>query len=68
VLIGLPSEVNMPDSYDEWFRKKVQNAIDGLENGTNEVISEEEWNEIVAAKKAQRDALQRPLAGKRSHS
>lgn len=58
----------MPDSYDEWFRKKVQDAIDGLEDGTNVAISEEEWNEIVAAKKAQRDALRRPLTGKRGHS
>jgi hypothetical protein len=49
--------LSAPDSYDEWFRKKVQGAIDGLADGTNQTISEEEWNEIAAAKKVYRDAL-----------
>ncbi|TXT35174.1 MAG: hypothetical protein FD135_5048, partial [Comamonadaceae bacterium] len=49
--------------YDRWFHAKVQASIDGIKNGTNRLLSEEEWKvrraELIARIKArQADTLQ----------
>jgi len=42
--------------YDRWFHAKVQASIDGIKDGTNRLISEEEWKvrraELIARIKA----------------
>jgi len=38
--------------HDAWFRAQVQEALDGLKDGTNRLIGEEEWQRWVAEKRA----------------
>ncbi|MGV7208614.1 hypothetical protein ACLB1G_12245 [Oxalobacteraceae bacterium A2-2] len=47
---------DVQESYDAWFARKVHSALDGLADGSNPVIPEDEWARLVAAKKAERDA------------
>jgi hypothetical protein len=44
-------------AYDTWFRAQVQEALDGIKDGTNRVIPEEEWKDISARMRA--DLLRR---------
>lgn len=30
-------------SYDEWFRSKIAASLQGIEDGSNDLISDEEW-------------------------
>lgn len=50
-------------AYDAWFRAQVQEALDGIEDGTNRVIPEEEWKERSARLRA--DLLRRAAEGSR---
>jgi hypothetical protein len=36
--------------HDAWFRQQVQEALDGIEDGTNPPISEEEWENWLSEK------------------
>ncbi len=38
--------------HDAWFRSQVQKAMDGIEDGSNGAISEEEWAEKSRLKRA----------------
>lgn len=46
--------------HDAWFRAQVQEALDGLKDGTNPIIPAEEWKRWVAEKRA---SLQRRAKG-----
>lgn len=56
---ALPLELRDGVAYDIWFRAKVQEALDGLEDGSAKVYTEEEWRAIDEAKRAE---LQRKIA------
>ena len=43
-------------SHTDWLEKKVSASRVGLIDGTNERIDSQEWEDIRAAKQAQRDA------------
>jgi hypothetical protein len=45
--------------HDAWFRAQVQEALDGLKDGTNKLIGEEEWKASLAKKIA---ALEKRIA------
>lgn len=38
--------------HDAWFRAQVQEALDGIADGTNRLIDEEEWNAWKSEKRA----------------
>ncbi|MCY1740742.1 hypothetical protein [Ensifer sp. SL37] len=38
--------------HDAWFRGEVQKALDGIKNGSNATIPEDEWAERAKAKRA----------------
>lgn len=38
--------------HDTWFRAQVQEALDGLKDGTNPIIPAEEWQRWVTEKRA----------------
>jgi hypothetical protein len=46
--------------YDRWFRAKVQASIDGLKDGTNRILTTEEWTQrradLIARIKARQSA------------
>jgi hypothetical protein len=44
-------------SYDQWLKREVQSARDGLADGSNRRFTADEWTAIRAAKKAYRDTL-----------
>ena len=48
--------------HDAWFRAQVQEALDGIADGTNTLISEEEWEPIA---QAMRESLRARIAGGR---
>jgi DNA-damage-inducible protein J len=51
---ALPFELsNNAAAHDRWFRTKMQEALAGLEAGTNQLISEAEWKEISERKRAE---------------
>lgn len=39
--------------HDAWFRGQVQMALDGIKDGSNVAISEEDWNSRARAKRAE---------------
>ena len=39
-------------AHDDWVHTKIQASLDGLQDGTNAVYSEEEWAEIRRSKKS----------------
>lgn len=45
-------------NYDRWFRAKVQSSVDGLKDGTNRVLSDEEVKERRAALRTKIQAIQ----------
>ncbi|MGE0279085.1 MAG: hypothetical protein AB7P20_00515 [Rhizobiaceae bacterium] len=45
--------------HDAWFRAQVQEALDGLKDGTNRLIGEDEWEASLAKKVA---ALEKRIA------
>ncbi len=45
------------DEHDRWFRSTVQDALDGLESGTNRVIPDSEWKEISKRKREELASL-----------
>lgn len=51
------TEAHAALSHNQWLQQKVQASRDGLVDGTNHRISQEEWTQVRAAKQAQRDAL-----------
>lgn len=38
--------------HDAWFRSEVQKALDGIKDGSNAAIAEDEWAERAKAKRA----------------
>jgi DNA-damage-inducible protein J len=56
---ALPLELRDGAAYDIWFRAKVQEALDGLEDGSVGVIEEDEWREYT---KRKREELERKIA------
>jgi hypothetical protein len=44
-------------SHNDWLRQKVNAARAGLVDGTNQLITPEQWEKIKAAKKDQRERL-----------
>jgi len=38
--------------HDAWFRAQVQEALDGLKDGTNRLVPDAEWQQWVAEKRA----------------
>lgn len=51
------TEAHAALSHNQWLQQKVQASRDGLVDGTNQRISQEEWTQVRAAKQGQRDAL-----------
>lgn len=61
---ALPFDLsNNAAAHDRWFRAKIEEALAGLESGSNQPISEAEWNEIAKRKRAE---LSRLIAGRQS--
>lgn len=59
---ALPLELRDGVAYDIWFRAKVQEALDGLEDGSVGLIDEDEWREHSRRK---REELERKIASSR---
>ena len=45
-------QIHEAAEHDAWFRGEVQKALDGMENGSNTVISDDEWEAHAKAKRA----------------
>lgn len=45
-------QIHEAAEHDAWFRGEVQKALDGLKDGSNAAIPEDEWAARVAAKRA----------------
>jgi DNA-damage-inducible protein J len=54
---ALPFDLSPDAAHDRWFRAKMQEAIAGLEDGSNAEISEAEWKRIAARKREQLSRL-----------
>jgi hypothetical protein len=39
-------------AYNDWLKVKISRSLDGLANGTNQIIEPEEWAKMRAAKRA----------------
>lgn len=51
---ALPFDLsNNAAAHDRWFRAKMQEALAGLEAGTNQLIPEAEWKEIAERKRTE---------------
>lgn len=50
-------------AHDRWFRAKIDEALAGIEAGTNPLISEAEWKEIAERKRTE---LSRLISERRS--
>jgi DNA-damage-inducible protein J len=58
---ALPFDLsNNAAAHDRWFRAKIEEALSGLQSGTNQLITEVEWKEIAERKRAE---LSRLIAG-----
>ena len=44
-LFGKPDD---PAEYDAWYKKEVEETLEGVRNGTVRLIGEEEWKRIAA--------------------
>lgn len=61
---ALPFDLsNNAAAHDRWFRAKMQEALAGLEAGTNQLIPEAEWKEIAERKRTE---LSRLIADRQS--
>jgi DNA-damage-inducible protein J len=61
---ALPFDLsNNAATHDRWFRAKIEEALAGLQSGTNQLITEAEWKEIAERKRAE---LSRLIAGRPS--
>jgi asparagine synthetase A len=46
-------QLHAADEHGAWFRSQVQKAIDGIEDGSNRAIPEDEWAERSRLKRAE---------------
>ena len=61
---ALPFDLgNNAAAHDRWFRAKIDEALTGIEAGTNPLIAKSEWKEITKRKRAE---LSRLIAERRS--
>jgi hypothetical protein len=49
-LFGEPDD---PADYDAWYKKEVEETLEGVRNGTVRLIGEEEWEEISKEMRAE---------------
>ena len=54
---ALPFDLANNAAHDRWFRAKVNEALAGIEAGTNELIAEADWKDIAERKRAELNRL-----------
>jgi DNA-damage-inducible protein J len=54
---ALPFDLSPDAAHDRWFQAKIQEALTGLEGGSNAEIGEAEWKKIAARKRQQLNHL-----------
>jgi DNA-damage-inducible protein J len=50
---ALPFDLSPDTTHDRWFRAKMQEALAGIGDGANALISEAEWKKIADRKRAE---------------
>jgi len=54
---ALPFDLSSSPAHDRWFRDRIQEALAGLEDGSNAEIGETEWKKIAERKRAELSRL-----------